>query len=110
MPPHECPSMTLHNLTFRAELSADRAGECLLEITHVAPAASAWQLEVIWQPVDDRGLARGSSCRLFETPLEFSALDDQPSCAYVRLPVNISFELARKCYFRITRRLPSDSK
>lgn len=97
----EVTSIKLHGAGVRVELSADRDGECLLEITQVEPVAGRWRLEVIWQPVDDRGLARGFTSPLFQTPLTFSKLfGDQPQ-TYVRLPANISFELARKCYYRV---------
>jgi hypothetical protein len=100
----EVPALRLHGPGVRAELSADRDGECFLEITQVEPAAGSWRLEVIWQPVDERGLARGFTSPLYETPLEFTTHLDAQSRAYVQLPANISFELARKCYYRVERR------
>ncbi|MFO0821184.1 MAG: hypothetical protein U1A77_24785 [Pirellulales bacterium] len=97
-------SLSLHGSGLRAELSADRDGDCWLEITLAESTPGNWRLEVVWQPVDDRGLARGFGCQLFQAPLEFAAtFDDQPR-AYVLLPSNISFDLARKCYYRIERR------
>lgn len=95
------PSQILHSSGVRAELSVDRDGECLLEITQVEPAAGHWQLVVLWHPVDERGLARGFGSQLFQTPLAFATRGHKHPRAYVRLPPNISFDLARKCHFRV---------
>lgn len=100
------PVQTLHGPGLRSELSCDRDGQCLLEITQVEPAPGPWRLEVVWQPVDDRGLARGFACHLYQTPLAFATLLDERPRAYVWLPANISFELARKCYYCIVPQAP----
>jgi hypothetical protein len=94
-------SLSLHGPGGQAKLSTDRDGDCWLEITQDEPRPGSWRLEVVWQPVDDRGLASGFGSQLFQTPLEFfSTLDDQRR-AFVLLPSNISFDLARKCYYRL---------
>ncbi len=97
------PSQLLHGPNLRVLLTTDRDGECLLEITQFEPAPGPWRLEVVWQPVDARGLALGFTNPLYHTPLTFSRLATATPQALIRLPANISYEFARQCFFRVVR-------
>ncbi len=77
----EDPSQSLHGPNLRVLLTTDRDGECLLEITQLAPAPGPWRLEVVWQPVDARGLTLGFANPLYQTPLTFSRLTGSGSVA-----------------------------
>ena len=99
----EPPSLSLHGPGLRLLLTTDRDGDCLVEITQLEPAPGPWRLELDWQPVDRRGLSLGFTNRLYQTPLTFSRQFSEAPQAFVRLPENISFQLARQCYFRIVR-------
>lgn len=109
MPTPSPTSFSLHGPGLRTSLTSDRDGDCLLEITQVEPASGEWRLEVIWQPVDDRGLARGFTNLLYQTAIRFSTLFGAQPRAFVRLPANISFELARTCYYRVAPRPAGDA-
>jgi hypothetical protein len=99
----EVPAQSLHGPDVRVVLTTDRDGDCLLEITQREPAPGPWRLEVVWQPVDARGLALGFTNPLYHTPLTFSHVANFAPQAFVRLPQNISYELARQCYFRVVK-------
>ena len=110
MEPESPPPILFHADGIEAQLTGHADGRCLLRLRQTSKAGSApRRLQVILQPVDERGLGRGFPAILAEEPLRFStALGGDPQ-AFVWLPAGISFDLARGCYYRVLTSESSDA-
>jgi hypothetical protein len=104
------PPILFYADSIKAELTGHADGRCLLRLRQTGLTDSApRRLQVVLQPVDGRGLARGFPVVLAEERLHFStALGGDPK-AFVWLPSSITFDLARGCYYRILTTESSDA-
>jgi hypothetical protein len=86
----------------RLELLGHPSGRCLLQAWVTESPPAKWVLEVLFQPVEPSGLARGFPTLLHSTPVQFStAISDLPT-AFIWLPNGFLFDLARRCYYRFS--------
>lgn len=91
-----------HGPGLLGELHAARDDHCLLKFTQTAPIAAAFRLEVLLPSLDERGIAGAFWTTLFQHDFAFSTSLGGAPTAFVWLPANIPFALARRCYYRVT--------
>jgi hypothetical protein len=98
------PPLLFHAEGIEAELTGHADDRCLLRLRLTSPGDPAPNcLQVVLQPADQRGLARGFPVVIAEAPLRFSTVLGGDASAFVWLPTGVSFDLAQGCYYRILR-------